>query len=494
MSYPDVSSIGEGSDYHRQQQPLAHVHTDVGLRQVTVHDLSSYSKSAKRTHSARAYEDVNSYWHNRAPAPHRATTIAATQPTPPPNSLVPSFYNGWDGSTQLGYRYSETRPVYTTGNGANDEYSQETGEPSLDTTYNAGYDSGYGAGRHIDNRRGYQGRQRSSLSPPRYAGPAFAYGPYHGGHIANGDHRYRHRSSVSPATPTMASTSASAYTPAPVSQHPESQNVEGAAYQQYHPYPPPHADMYGGSYEAGYTNDYSVTQLGATSWVKTLEKANLQPRLTFPDRGDPNLKKVKRLIKRLTVYPRVIEEREETTEMPSQAKGDPSSVSKASVTRTEITQDRNRSDAVATAGTASTSKAKGTASSSEQSGKRKAAADNNEARNKSNPSRDDKVTVGTKGSATGRTSKARKVTSVTTISEKKAGKRRAVEDTWAGSEPPRPLSPLDKTRRRYRKPAQPSASSSATAYSRTTAMRINQDMVFARDGPSAGGAEGAELN
>lgn len=488
------------------------------------------SESTKPTPSAPAYEDVNSYWHDRSPAPHRATTITATQPTPPPNSLGLSFYNGADGSTQQGYRYTETRLPYTAGNDTG--YGEGTGQGSFDTGYGTGYGARYDAGRHIDNRRGYQGRQRSSLSPPRYAGPAFAYSPYRGGHIANGDHRYRHRSSFSPATPRMAGSSTSACTPA--SQHPESQNIEAAAYQGYRPYPLPDAAMCGGNYApppAGYlpsasgyprvrcrySNDYSLTQLGATSWVKMLEKTNLQPRLAFLDRGEyveqaggsedlyplafsgqrytrrgiwvtfdvaadsPNLKRVKRFIRGLTAYQRVVEEKTETKEMPSQARGDSASVSKAGVAGMEITQDRDRDDTVATAGTASTSKAKETASSSEKSRKRKAPTDD-----------DDNGIVGTKGSAS--TSKAKKTISGTTFSEKRAGKRRVVAvDVWAGSEPPRPLSPLDKARRRYGKPAQHGASSSATTYSRTTAVRMDQKMMLAGDG-SIGGAEGTEGN
>ncbi|KAG9223602.1 hypothetical protein CCMSSC00406_0009233 [Pleurotus cornucopiae] len=466
----------------------------------------------------------------------QVTTIAATQPTPPPNSLGLSFYNGADGYTQLRYRYTETRPPYTVDND-DAGYVRGTSESFLDT----GNDTGYSTGRHIDNRRGYQGRHRSSLSPPRYAGPAFAYGPYHGGHIANGDHQYRHRSSVSPGAPPLASTSAHAH----ACQHPENQNVETAAYQQYRPYPLLDAAMCGGTYappQAGYppsahassgwpeigcryTNDYSLTQIGATSWVKTLEKMNLQPRLAFPDRGQyveqtqasedlyplafsgqrytrrriwvtfdvaadsPNLKKVKQFIRGLTEYPREVEEAKEAAEMSSQARGDSPSVSKASAATPKITRDRNHGGTVATAGTASTSKAKETASSSEKSRKRKAPADDNGTRKKNNRSRDD---VGTKGPAS--TSKAKRTTSETTVSEKKAGKRRAVaEDTSAGSELPRPLSPLDKARRRYRKPAQPGASSSATTYSRTTATRMDQEMVLARDG-SAGGVEGDEPN
>ncbi|KAF4593411.1 hypothetical protein EYR38_009125 [Pleurotus pulmonarius] len=463
--------------------------------------------------SAPAFEDVNRRWHNPSLGPHRATTIAGNQHTPPPNSPGLNFYNGVDDCTQVGYLYAESHQPYTSHNG-DDRYN----EGSLDNRYNTGYN----AGQHINNRRGYQGRQRSSLSPPRYAGPAFAYGPYHGGHIANGDHRYRHRSSVSPATPTMASTSAnsSADTPAP---RPEGENIKDAAYHQYRPNPLPNAAMYA---EVGYTpsarvlaeylearcrytNDYSLTQLGATSWVKTLEKANLQPRLAFPDMGryveqaggsegpyplafsgkrytrrridvtfdvaadSPNLKKVKRFIKGLTVHPRVVEE---TTNTPPQVGGDSSSVPKASVARTEIAHDRVHSDTVATAGKASSSK---------QSRKRKAPDDDYEARGEANRSRDDNGIVETKGSAS-TTSKAKKTASETPISEKKAGKRRAVaEDTWTGSELPRPLSPFDKTRRRYRRPAQPGTSSGATTYSRTTAMRMDQVEILARDGVSS---------
>ncbi|KAF4594314.1 hypothetical protein EYR40_009117 [Pleurotus pulmonarius] len=497
MSYPDVSLTGEGSDYRRQQQPLAPAHGD-------------------GRPSAPAFEDVNRRWHNPSLGPHRATTIAGNQHTPPPSSLGLDFYNGVDDCTQLGHLYAETHQPYTSHNGG-DRYSQWPSEGSLDN----GYDTGYNAGRYIDNRRGYQGRQRSSLSPPRYAGPAFAYSPYHGGHIANGDHRYRHRSSVSPATPTMASTSAnsSAYTPA---QRPESENVKNAAYHQYRPNPLPNAAMYA---EVGYrpsarvlaeylearcryTNDYSLARLGATSWVKTLEKANLQPRLTFPDMDQcieqaggseglyplafsgqrctrrrigvafdvapdgPNLKKVKQFTRGLTVHPRVAEE---TTNRPCQV-GDSSSVLKASLARTEIAYDRIHGDTVATAGKASSSK---------QSRKRNAPADDYEARGEANRSRDDNGIVETKGSAS-TTSKAKKTTSETPISEKKAGKRRAVaEDTWTGSELPRPLSPFDKTRRRYRRPAQPGTSSGATTYSRTTVMRMDQVEILARDGVSS---------
>ncbi|KDQ27127.1 hypothetical protein PLEOSDRAFT_1106016 [Pleurotus ostreatus PC15] len=507
-NYPDVSSIGEGSNYHRQQRPLAQVHSDARRRQV--HDIVGHSESTKNPLSVRQHMKKI------------VTTIAATQPTPPPNSPGPSFYNGWKGSTQLGSRYTETRPPYTVDND-DAGYGQGTSEGSFDT--------GYSAGRHIDNRRGYQGRQRSSLSPPRYAGPAFAYGPYHGGHIANGDHRYRHRSSVSPAAPPLASTSAHGH----ISQYPEDQNVEAAAYQQYRPYPMPDAAMCGGTYappQAGYlasahmssgcryTNDYSMTQLGATSWMKTLEKANLQPRLTFPDRGQyvaqtqaseylyplafsgqrytrrriwvtfdvaadsPNLKKVKRLIRGLTAYPYEVDEATEATQMPPRAR-----VESSSVARAQISRDRNHGDTVATAGTASTSKAKGAASSSEKSRKRKSQANDNDTGEKANRSRGN---VGTK--ATASTSKANKNASETTISEKKAGKRRAVEeDTWAGSELPRPLSPLDKARRRYRKPAQSGASSSATTYSHTTAMRMDREMALATDG-AAGGVEGNQPN
>ncbi|KAF9493458.1 hypothetical protein BDN71DRAFT_1508562 [Pleurotus eryngii] len=525
MNYPDVSSMGEGSNYHRHQRPLAQVHSDVILRQV--HGLITHYKSTKPAPSAPAYEDINSYWQDRLPGPLKVTTIAATQSTPPPNSLGLSFYNGADGCT---HRHMETRLPYTTDNG-DAEYGQGTGEGSLDT--------GYDTGRHIDNRRGYQGRQRSSLSLPRYVSPVFAYGPYHGGNIDNGDHRYRHRSSVSPASPTLASTSAHAHT----SQRPANQNVEATAYQQYHPYPLPDAAMCGGTYappQAGYrasvdapsgcpeiacryTNDYSLTQLGATSWVKTLEKANLQPRLTFPDReqyvkqtqcsedlhplafsgqrytrrriwvtfdvaaDSPNLKKVKWFIRGLTVCPCEVDEATEPTQMPSRARVESSTVAGA-----EISQDWNHGDTVATARTARTSKAKEMTSTSEKSKKRKSQADDNEARKKANRSRDDNGIIGTKGSAS--TSKANKTSSETTISEKKAGKRRAVaEDTWAGSELPRSLSPLDKARRRYRKPAQSGAFSSATAYSRTTAMRMEQDMVLAGDG-SASGVEGNEPN
>lgn len=51
MNYPDVSSIGEGSNYHRQQRPLAQVRSDGRPRQV--HDIVSYCKSTNNPHTVR---------------------------------------------------------------------------------------------------------------------------------------------------------------------------------------------------------------------------------------------------------------------------------------------------------------------------------------------------------------------------------------------------------------------------------------------------------